>query len=327
MSGAARSASTCRSTSSSPMISSRRPSSSPRTCAARERLHAKLEKDAGRAVPERRRRASRRWSLGRRSAGRCSIGSAVPTSNEVRDDRPASSARSMGEDSDLRLVNFDWIEPAREVRIRIDQDQARLLGLSSQALADVLNTVMTGTPVTQVRDGIYLVNVVVRADDEQRVSLSTLRTLQVPLPNGRTVPLSQVASFDFDQEFPLIWRRDRVPTLTVQADVARRRDARGRRPLASAGDRETARKPAGGLPHRGLAARSKKARNRRPRYSRCVPADAVPDADVPDDPAAEFRPRLPRHCDRSDGADRRRRSRCCSSAGRSASSPSSAFWR
>jgi multidrug efflux pump len=94
------------------------------------------------------------------------------------------------------------------------------VGLSSQALAEVLNTVMTGTPVTQVRDDIYLVNVVARANDEQRVSLSTLRSLQLPLPNGRTVPLSQVASFDFDQEFPLIWRRDRVPTLTVQADVS-----------------------------------------------------------------------------------------------------------
>jgi multidrug efflux pump subunit AcrB len=105
------------------------------------------------------------------------------------------------------------------VRIQIDQDQARLLGLSSQALAEVLNTVMTGTPITQVRDNIYLINVITRAQDEQRVSLSTLRALQLPLPNGRTVPLSQVATFDFEQEFPLIWRRQRVPTLTVQADV------------------------------------------------------------------------------------------------------------
>ena len=51
------------------------------------------------------------------------------------------------------------------------------------------------------------------------VSLATLRTLQVPLPGGQTVPLSQFASFGYEQEFPLIWRRDRVPTLTVQADV------------------------------------------------------------------------------------------------------------
>ena len=116
-------------------------------------------------------------------------------------------------------VNFDWIEPARQVRIRIDQDEARLLGLSSQAVASVLNTVMSGAPVTQVRDDIYLVDVVARATDEERVSLATLPTLQVPLPNGQTVPLSQFATFGYEQEYPLVWRRDRVPTLTVQADV------------------------------------------------------------------------------------------------------------
>jgi len=129
-------------------------------------------------------------------------------------------AEVLGANANVRMVNFDWIEPARMVRIKIDQDQARLVGLSSQALADVLNTVMTGTPITQVRDDIYLVNVIARANDEQRVSLSTLRALQLPLPNGRTVPLSQVATFDFDQEFPLVWRRQRVPTLTVQAEVS-----------------------------------------------------------------------------------------------------------
>lgn len=117
-------------------------------------------------------------------------------------------------------VNFDWIEPAREVRIRIDQDQARLLGLSSQAIASVLNTVLSGTPISQVRDDIYLIDVVVRATDEQRVSIETLRTLQVPLPGGRTVPLNQFATFEYAQEYPVVWRRDRVPTLTVQADVA-----------------------------------------------------------------------------------------------------------
>jgi len=83
----------------------------------------------------------------------------------------------------------------------------------------VLNTVISGSPITQVRDDIYLVDVVVRATDEERVSLDTLRSIQVPLPNGRTVPLSQFASFTYDQEQPLVWRRDRVPTLTVQADV------------------------------------------------------------------------------------------------------------
>ena len=129
-------------------------------------------------------------------------------------------AAAVAASPDTLRTNFDWVEPTREVRVRVDQDQARLLGLSSEAVAGVLNTVITGTPVTQVRDGIYLVNVVARATDEQRVSISTLPTLQIPLPNGRTVALSQVATFEFHQDFPLIWRRDRVPTLTVQADVA-----------------------------------------------------------------------------------------------------------
>jgi len=116
-------------------------------------------------------------------------------------------------------VNYDWFEPARRVGIQIDQNEARLLGLSSQALASVLNTVISGSAITQVRDDIYLVDVITRATDEERVSLDTLRSIQVPLANGRTVPLSQFASFAYDQEQPLIWRRDRVPTLTVQADV------------------------------------------------------------------------------------------------------------
>jgi multidrug efflux pump len=116
-------------------------------------------------------------------------------------------------------INFDWMDPAREVRIVIDQNEARLLGLSSATIASVLNTVMSGSAITQVRDDIYLVDVVVRANDEQRVSLDTLANLQVPIPGGRTVPLSQFATFEFGQTQPLVWRRDRVPTLTVQADV------------------------------------------------------------------------------------------------------------
>jgi multidrug efflux pump subunit AcrB len=63
-------------------------------------------------------------------------------------------ARIVATNPQAEKINFDWIEPARQVRIRIDQDEARLLGLSSQAAA-VLNTVISGTPVTQVRDDIY----------------------------------------------------------------------------------------------------------------------------------------------------------------------------
>jgi multidrug efflux pump subunit AcrB len=128
-------------------------------------------------------------------------------------------AQLVSSNPDAKNVNFDWIEPAREVRIVIDQDEARQLGLSSESLASVLNTVVSGNAITQVRDDIYLVDVIARATDEQRVSLATLATIQVPLANGRTVPLSQFATFEYTQDFPVVWRRDRVPTLTVQANV------------------------------------------------------------------------------------------------------------
>ena len=186
--------------------------------AARERLRAKLERVLAEDFPGAVTRTVPLelgppvgWPVQYRVSG--------PDLNEVRD-IAFRLARIVASDTRARRVNFDWIEPGRKVRIRVDQDQARLLGLTSQSITTVLNTVMTGTPVTQVRDWIYLVDVIIRATDEQRVSLSTLRNLQFALPNGRTVPLGQFATLDFEREFPLIWRRDGVPTLTVQADVA-----------------------------------------------------------------------------------------------------------
>ncbi|MFO1130695.1 MAG: efflux RND transporter permease subunit [Hyphomicrobiales bacterium] len=141
-----------------------------------------------------------------------------PDISKVRD-IALQLAATVSANPNVENVNFDWLEPARKLRIRIDQDEARQLGLSSQSVARILDTVVSGVPVTQIRDDIYLVNVVARATGDQRVSLDGLRTLQVPLPNGRTVPLAQFASFDYEQEYPLIWRRDRTPNLTVQSDL------------------------------------------------------------------------------------------------------------
>lgn len=185
--------------------------------AARDRLQKRLEAELPKDFPSAVTRVSPLglgppvgWPVQYRVSG--------PDINEVRN-IALRLAQTVATAPGSKDVNFDWMEPARMVRIQINQDQARLLGLSSAAIASVMNTVVTGTPVTQVRDGIYLVDVLTRATDEQRLSLSTLRNLQIPLPNGRTVPLGQIATFDFGQEYPLIWRRDRVPTLTVQADV------------------------------------------------------------------------------------------------------------
>ncbi|MCX7288297.1 MAG: efflux RND transporter permease subunit [Rhodobacterales bacterium] len=139
---------------------------------------------------------------------------------EVLRSQAARLAEVVASDPGARRVHFDWIEPARQLKIDINQDQARRLGLTSAQLANVLNTAISGTTVTQLRDDIYLVNVIARAEAQDRVSLDGLSTLQVPVPGGRTVALSSFATFSYTQEQPLIWRRDRVPTLTVLADVA-----------------------------------------------------------------------------------------------------------
>jgi multidrug efflux pump subunit AcrB len=129
------------------------------------------------------------------------------------------AADLLGATPGVRNVNFDWVEPARVMRIQINQDQARQLGLSSQDVALALNGVVTGTTVTQLRDSIYLIDVVARAGHKERTSLESLRSLQISLANGRVVPLRQIASFDYDEEYPIVWRRNRVPTLIVQTDV------------------------------------------------------------------------------------------------------------
>jgi multidrug efflux pump subunit AcrB len=184
---------------------------------ARERLHAKLEKVLAEEFPEVVSRVSPLelgppvgWPLQYRVSGL--------DKDEVRR-LSQELAQLIGADTRTRHVHFDWMEPARQLRVKINQDQARQLGVSSAALAGVLNAAISGTVVTQVRDDIYLINAVVRATDSERASFATLSSLQVPTPSGRMVPLKQFASIVEEQEFPMVWRRDRVPTLTVRADV------------------------------------------------------------------------------------------------------------
>ncbi len=114
---------------------------------------------------------------------------------------------------------FDWNEPARVVKIDVLQDKARQLGVSSQDIASALNNVVSGSTVTQVRDDIYLIDVIARAKDSERGSIETLQNLQLPGANGRAVPLAEVANFGYGLEQPKIWRRSRLPTITVQASV------------------------------------------------------------------------------------------------------------
>ena len=203
-------------------------------------------------------------------------------------------------------VNYNWMEPGRTVRIRVDQDQARLLGLSSQELALAVNTVVSGVTATQMRSGIYLVDVLVRASAEQRMSLSTIRTLQVPLPNGKTVPLE-----------PDRLRRIRPGiSYRLASGPAADRDGAGRpraghagrdgRAGAGAADRGGEREPAERIPRRRR--RNRRGERQGADLGRRRPAsDAHPHAHGADDPASEVQQPVPGAERRSAGCHWRRR--------------------
>ena len=119
----------------------------------------------------------------------------------------------------LDHVVFDWMEPARVVKVDVLQDKARQLGVSSEDIATTLNGVLAGSSITQVRDSIYLVNVTGRATAPERASIDTLRDLQLTGLGGQSVPLGAVATLRYEIEQPTIWRRSRLPTITLKASV------------------------------------------------------------------------------------------------------------
>jgi multidrug efflux pump len=128
-------------------------------------------------------------------------------------------AQVVGQNPNTRNINYDWNEPSKVIKVDVDQDRARTLGISSEQLANSINAVLSGTTVTQLRDGIYLIDIVARAVPEERAQLETLRNLTFDAGNGRNIPLAQIATLSYTLEQPLIWRRQRLPTVTVQADV------------------------------------------------------------------------------------------------------------
>ncbi|MFT0865351.1 efflux RND transporter permease subunit [Pseudomonas sp. CAM1A] len=115
---------------------------------------------------------------------------------------------------------YDWNEPGKVLRVEIAQDKARQLGLSSEDVANVMNSIVTGVPITQVNDNIYLINVVARAEDSERGSPDTLQNLQIVSPSGTSIPLLAFATVRYELEQPLVWRRDRKPTITIKASVS-----------------------------------------------------------------------------------------------------------
>jgi len=128
-------------------------------------------------------------------------------------------AELIGSDSGVRNINYDWNELTKVVRVDVDQDRARSLGINSEQISSAINAILSGSTITQLREQTYLIDIVARARADERSTLQSLRDLTVGTASGKRVPLAQVATISYALEEPLIWRRMRLPTLTVQADV------------------------------------------------------------------------------------------------------------
>jgi multidrug efflux pump len=123
------------------------------------------------------------------------------------------------QNSNVHNVNLDWEEPSKVVRLAIDQERARVLGVSSQDLANFLQSSLSGVPVTYYRERDQLIEVSLRGPADERARLSLLESLAVPTPSGQSVPLSQIATVQYGFEEGIIWRRNRLPTVTVRGDI------------------------------------------------------------------------------------------------------------
>ena len=129
-------------------------------------------------------------------------------------------AATLRANANTRVVNFDWNEMTKSMRIAVDQEKARQLGITSEQVSRSLNSALSGRTVTQFRDDIYLIDIQGRADARDRGDLGRIRDLEIGIQGGNSVPLMQIATFEYGLEETVIWRRNRLPTITVQSKIA-----------------------------------------------------------------------------------------------------------
>ncbi|WP_332821478.1 efflux RND transporter permease subunit, partial [Pseudomonas sp.] len=116
-------------------------------------------------------------------------------------------------------VHLDWEEPSKVVRLNIDQERARVMGVSTADLSRFLQSSLTGAPVSQYREGNELVEILLRGTPSERQQLGLLPSLAIPTDSGTSVPLAQIAILEYGFEEGVIWHRNRLPTVTVRADI------------------------------------------------------------------------------------------------------------
>ena len=119
----------------------------------------------------------------------------------------------------LSDVNFDWNEKDKIMRLAVDQDKARMLGIDNQTLATSLQMQLSGAAIAEFRQADKTVAIVFRMNPQDRKDLSRVKDLPIHIGGGKFVPLSQIAKISYDSEEGLIWRRNLKPTITVQAEI------------------------------------------------------------------------------------------------------------
>jgi multidrug efflux pump subunit AcrB len=189
--------------------------------AARERVKHRLERAiAGGALPQARVRVDR-----------FVFGPPVGFPVQFRIIGPdAMKVRAIAEDvrrvmaANPKIVDphLDWSEQVKSIRLEVDQDRARALGLTPQDVAQTLQTLVSGYTVTQYREGIEHIDVVARAVATERLALNRLPALTIATRNGVAVPLSQIARLNYEYEEPILWRRNRDLVLTARGDIVDR---------------------------------------------------------------------------------------------------------
>jgi multidrug efflux pump len=186
--------------------------------AARERVKARLERAiADGALPEARARVDR-FLFGPPVGFPVQFRVVGPDPMKVR--AIAEEVRQvMAANAKIVDPHLDWSEQVKSIRLEVDQDRARALGLTPQDVAQTLQTLLSGFTVTQYREGIEHIDVVARAVASERLELNRLPALTITSRNGVAVPLSQVAQLNYEYEEPILWRRNRDMVLTVRGDI------------------------------------------------------------------------------------------------------------
>src|ERR1700754_1488269 len=185
---------------------------------ARERIMAKIEKAvADGALPEARVRVDR-FNFGPPVGFPVQFRVIGPDANTVRD--IAYKVRDVvRQNPNVKDPQLDWNEQSPYLKLVVDQDRARALGLTPQDVSQSLAMLISGAPVTTIRDGIEKVGVVARAVPSERLDLGSVGDLTVTSRNGIAVPLQQIAKIEYSHEEPIMWRRNRDMAITVRTDV------------------------------------------------------------------------------------------------------------